>query len=198
MLESVTPYTRIILPGIICLVLMLVFADRVQPVLNAVLLKIRAALYWFACTAMIVMLLTISSQVITRYGFGYTPEWSEEVARYLFVYVVFLGSALIMGESGHLAVEFLPNRYKGTRFGTVLRLLRLICGYLFVGILFTQGYKMAEIMTFQTSPGLDIPMSYIYAVIPVSAVLMLLYVIRDTLWFRTGSEAPDAGKNTKN
>ena len=170
--------------------------DNMLAALNVVLLKIRAALYWFACTAMMVMLLTISSQVITRYGFGYTPEWSEEVARYLFVYAVFLGSALIMGESGHLAVEFLPNHYKGTPFGHMLRLLHLICGYLFVGILFTQGYRMVEVMTFQTSPGLDIPMSYIYAVIPVSAVLMLLYMIRDTLLFCTGREAIGAEKKT--
>jgi TRAP-type C4-dicarboxylate transport system permease small subunit len=198
MLESVAPYSKIICLGIICFVLMVVTADRVLPVLDVVLRKIRAALYWFACAAMMVMLLTISVQVITRYGFKYTPEWSEEVARYLFVYVVFLGSALIMGESGHLAVEFLPNRYKGTPFGAMLRLLRLVCGYLFVAILFTQGYKMAEVMTFQTSPGLDIPMSYIYAAIPLSAVLMLLYMIRDTLWFCTGREALDAEKKTKN
>jgi TRAP-type C4-dicarboxylate transport system permease small subunit len=80
----------------------------------------------------------------------------------------------------------------------VLRLLRLVCGYLFVGILLTQGYKMTEKMTFQTSPGLDIPMSYIYAVIPVSAVLMLLYMIRDTLLFCAGKEVLDAEKKTKN
>jgi TRAP-type C4-dicarboxylate transport system permease small subunit len=157
--------------------------------LDAILAKVRTVLYWFSFAAMMVMLLTIFSQVITRYGFGYTPQWSEEVARYLFVYVVFLGSALIMGESGHLAVEFLPNHFKGARIGTALRALSLVCGYLFVAILLTQGSRMVQTMTFQTSPGLEIPMSYVYAVIPVSAVLMALYLVRDTIRLFKGEEA---------
>ena len=149
--------------------------------LDKLLSKVRSVLYGFSCIAMMIMLITIFSQVISRYFFGYTPEWSEEVARYLFVYVVFLGSALIMGESGHLAVEFLPNRYQGKPFGKFLSILSLICGYLFVLILMFQGAKMTEVMTFQESPGLGISMSYIYAVIPVSSVLMMLYLFRDTL-----------------
>ena len=149
--------------------------------LDKLLKGIRSVLYWFSFVAMMVMLVTIFAQVITRYGFSYTPEWSEELARYLFVYVVFLGSALIMGESGHLAVEFLPNRFKGTVFGKLLAALALLCGSLFVLILLVQGAKMTAVMTFQESPGLGISMSYVYAVIPVSAVLMMLYLIRDTL-----------------
>ena len=156
--------------------------------LDALLAKVRSVLYWFSFVAMMVMLVTIFAQVITRYGFGYTPEWSEELARYLFVYVVFLGSALIMGESGHLAVEFLPNHFKGTVIGKLLKLLSLACGYLFIGILMTQGAKMTQVMTFQESPGLEISMSYIYAVIPISGSLMLLYLIRDTLRFLKGED----------
>ena len=156
--------------------------------LDTILGKVRSVLYWFSFAAMMVMLVTIFAQVITRYGFSYTAEWSEELARYLFVYVVFLGSALIMGESGHLAVEFLPNHFKGTLVGKLLVLLSLVCGYVFVGILFFQGSKMTQVMTFQVSPGLEISMSYIYVVIPISATLMLLYLIRDTLRFIKGDE----------
>ena len=156
--------------------------------LDKLLDKTRSVLYGFSCVAMMVMLVTIFAQVITRYGFGYTAEWSEELARYLFVYVVFLGSALIMGDSGHLSVEFLPNHFKGTFIGKLLTLLSLVCGYLFVGILLTQGSKMVQVMTFQESPGLEISMSYVYAVIPVSASLMLLYLIRDTIRFVKGED----------
>ena len=149
--------------------------------LDKILAKVRTVLYWFSCVAMMVMLVTIFAQVITRYCFDYTPEWSEELARFLFVYVVFLGSALIMGESGHLAVEFLPNRFKGKPFGKFLEILVMVSSYVFVLILLVQGAKMTQIMTFQESPGLEISMSYVYAVIPVSSVLMLLYLVRDTI-----------------
>jgi TRAP-type C4-dicarboxylate transport system permease small subunit len=138
-------------------------------------------LYGFSVVAMSVMLVIIFAQVVTRYLFNYTPEWSEELARFLFVWVVFLGSALIMGESGHLAVQFLPDKFKGTAFGTVLDVVINVCGYVFIGLLLTQGWKMTSIMTFQRAPGLDIPMSWVYVIIPVSCVLMLLYLFRETL-----------------
>ena len=85
-------------------------------------------------------------------------------------------------------LEFLPNHFKGTFVGKLLKLLYLVCGYLFVAILLTQGTKMAQVMSFQTSPGLEISMSYIYAVIPISGSLMLLYLIRDTLRFLKGED----------
>jgi TRAP-type C4-dicarboxylate transport system permease small subunit len=151
---------------------------------------LRSVLYWFSFSAMLLMLTLIFVQVVTRYCFGYTAEWSEELARFLFVWVVFLGSALIMGESGHLAVEFLPLHYKGKLFGKVLEIIINVASYAFILLLLVQGAKMTKIMTFQTSPGLDISMSYVYAVIPVSCALMLLYVIRDTVRIIKGIYTP--------
>ena len=148
--------------------------------MDKLLKGVRTVLYGFSVVAMSVMLIVIFAQVVTRYSFGYTPEWSEELARFLFVWVVFLGSALIMGESGHLAVQFLPDKFKGTTFGTALDIIINLAGYVFIILLLTQGWKMTSIMTFQRAPGLDIPMSWVYAIIPVSSILMLLYLFRET------------------
>ncbi|MFA6505868.1 MAG: TRAP transporter small permease [Treponemataceae bacterium] len=147
--------------------------------LNAV----RTVLYWISVVSMALMLALIFVQVVTRYIFGYTWEGGEEVARYLFVWTVYLGSALIMGEGGHLAVEFLPNKLAGTKAGFFLRLFIQLCGYIFVVHMFTQGSKMTSTMMFQTSPALEIPMGAVYAVIPLSALLLFLYMIRDTIVF---------------
>ena len=141
----------------------------------------RAVLYWFSVAAMSVMLVVIFAQVVSRYVFSWTPEWSEELARYLFVWVVFIGSALIMGESGYLAVQFVPNHFKGTATGRFLEIVINLSGYVFILILFTQGAKMTRVMTFQMSPGMEIPMSWVYAVIPLSSALMLLYLVKDTV-----------------
>jgi len=149
--------------------------------MDKLLKGVRSILYGFSVVAMSVMLVIIFAQVVTRYLFNYTPEWSEELARFLFVWVVFLGSALIMGESGHLAVQFLPDKFKGKAFGTILDVIINVCGYVFIILLLTQGWKMTSIMTFQRAPGLDIPMSWVYVIIPVSCVLMLLYLFRETL-----------------
>lgn len=127
------------------------------------------------------MLGLIFFQVVTRYFFGHTFEWSEELARFLFVWVVFLGSALIMGESGHLAVQILPTKFKGTASGLVLEIFINLCSYAFTMLLLIQGAKMTSVMTFQVAPGLGISMSVVYSIIPISAFLMILYLIKDTI-----------------
>ena len=151
---------------------------------------LRSVLYWFSVAAMSVMLVVIFAQVVSRYVFNWTPEWSEELARYLFVWVVFIGSALIMGESGHLAVQFVPNHFKGTATGRFLEIVINLSGYVFILILFTQGAKMTRVMTFQMSPGMEIPMSWVYAVIPLSSALMLLYLVKDTVRIVRGWSGP--------
>jgi len=153
---------------------------------------LRALLYWISVASMGVMLVIIFAQVIFRYFFGHSFEWSEELARFLFVWVVFLGSALIMGEGGHLAVRMLPEKFKGRPLGFALEIFINLCSYTFILLLFTQGWKMTSIMTFQTAPGMGIPMSWVYAILPVSAVLMLCYLFKDTL--RIFREIAAAGK----
>ena len=152
---------------------------------------LRSVLYWFSVAAMSVMLVVIFAQVVSRYVFSWTPEWSEELARYLFVWVVFIGSALIMGESGHLAVQFVPNHFKGTATGKFLEIVINLSGYVFILILLTQGAKMTRVMTFQMSPGMEIPMSWVYAVIPLSSALMLLYLIKDTVRIFKSRSGPE-------
>ena len=146
-----------------------------------ILNSVRKSLYWISVVSMMIMLLIIFFQVITRYIFGHSFEWSEEIARFLFVWVVFLGSALIMGESGHLAVRMLPERFKDTTAGFVLEIFINFCSYVFILMLIVQGSKMTSTMTFQTAPALGISMSWVYCIIPISGFLMLLYLIKDTI-----------------
>ena len=142
---------------------------------------VRTILYSISVGAMLAMLGIIFLQVITRYFFGHTYEWSEELARFLFVWVTFLGGALIMGESGHLAVQLLPSKLQGKVAGLVLDVFINLCSYVFILLLIFQGSKMVAVMTFQESPGLGLPMSWVYMVMPASGVLMMLYLFKDTV-----------------
>jgi len=149
--------------------------------MDSVFRLIRKILYGISVTSMLVMLAIIFFQVISRYLLGFSFEWSEELARFLFVWAVFLGSALIMGEDGHLAVELLPRLLNGKKTGLVLDVFINACGYVFILLLIVQGWLMTETMTFQESPGLGIPMSWVYVIMPISGVLMLLYHLKDTM-----------------
>ncbi len=149
--------------------------------MNTLFKGLRTSLYWLSVAAMATMLALIFLQVVTRYVFGFTFDWSEEVARFLFVWVVFLGSALIMGETGHLAVRFLPDALSGKLAGLILESAINLLSYVFIYLLVFQGGKMMTAMSFQTTPALGISVSWIYATLPVSGLLMALYLTRDTL-----------------
>lgn len=123
-----------------------------------------------------VMLLLVFAQVITRYVFNYTPYFGEELARYLFVWVVFLSLPLVARYGGHMCIETLTSRVKGATL-KFLNILADIFTIIFLGIMVWCGIQMVMRTSYQTSPAMMIPMSWVYAVIPFGCAVMLLYTI---------------------
>ncbi|MBN1827838.1 MAG: TRAP transporter small permease [Deltaproteobacteria bacterium] len=140
---------------------------------------LRKLLFVISVTGMGLMLALIFMQVINRYVLGFVFSWTEELARFLFVWVVFIGGALIMGEDGHMAVKLLPEILKKTKAGLILDIVISIASAAFVLIMIFYGTRMSKMMMFQTAPGLGIPMGIVYAIIPVSGLLMLFYLIQN-------------------
>lgn len=144
--------------------------------MKALLDKLDAALKWLVILANGGMLLLVFAQVISRYGFGYTPSYGEELARYLFVWVVFLSLPLVARHGGHMCIETITSRVRGTTL-RILNILADICSMAFLGIMVWQGILMVERTSFQTSPAMQIPMSWVYVVIPFGCGVMLLHVV---------------------
>lgn len=122
------------------------------------------------------MLLLVFAQVISRYLFHYTPYFGEELARYLFVWVVFLSLPLVARYGGHMCIETLTSRVKGA----TLKLLNIIADIftiVFLCIMVWCGIQMVMRTSFQTSPAMMIPMSWVYVVIPFGCAVMLLYTV---------------------
>lgn len=129
-----------------------------------------------ACTA--VMLTVVFAQVITRYCFGYTPSWGDELARYSFVWTVFLSLPLLARAGGHMCIETLTNRVHGQ----VLKICRIVADIFtacFLVVMVWHGGRMVMLSRFQTSAAMEIPMCYVYIVIPVGCFIMLLYTIEN-------------------
>lgn len=120
------------------------------------------------------MLLLVFAQVISRYVFNYTPYFGEELARYLFVWVVFLSLPLVARYGGHMAIETLTSRVKGGAL-KFLNITADIFTIIFMGVMVWYGVVMVMRTSYQTSPAMQIPMSWVYAVIPFGCAVMLLY-----------------------
>ena len=132
---------------------------------------------------MMIMLFIIFLQVIFRYVFQYSLTFSEELARYLFTYTVFFGTATLARENGHIIIGTLTQKLKGN-IAKYTKIVAYICTLLFVIILFYQGLRMVMLTSFQTSAALRISMSYVYLAIPVASFVMfcnILILIVDTL-----------------
>lgn len=141
-------------------------------------------LEWFLKALVIIgnglMLLLVFGQVITRYIFNYTPSFGEELARYLFVWVVFLSLPLVAKYGGHMAIETITSRVHGATL-KFLNIMADLFTIIFLCIMVWCGIQMVIRTNYQTSPAMMIPMSWVYAVIPFGCAVMLLYVVMNLI-----------------
>lgn len=141
--------------------------------MDKILAPIEKCMRWMIIFLTGFMLLWVFVQVITRYCFGYTPSYGEELARYAFVWLVFLCLPIVAKSGGHMAIEFVTIRVKGQ----VLRGITILAETfttVFLLIMVVGSMEMVTSMSYQTSPALQISMSYIYIVVPFGCCIMLL------------------------
>lgn len=138
--------------------------------------QINKYLKWATIISITIMLFIIFLQVIFRYVLHNSLTFSEELARYLFVWTVFLGSAVVARENGHIVVGALVQKLKGKK-AKYTKITAYIFTMIFVAILFFQGLKMMRLCSFQHSPALGISMSWVYLAIPIATFVMFCNVL---------------------
>jgi TRAP-type C4-dicarboxylate transport system permease small subunit len=117
------------------------------------------------------LLTTLFLQVFTRFVVRDPLSWTEEVARYLYVYVVFLGSSAAVSDRSHVAIDFLVLRLPALP-RLVVALLVNLCVLSVLGNLFYWGIRATQRQLNIPLVVLDIPYAWVYVVIPVTALLM--------------------------
>ena len=112
-------------------------------------------------------------QVIMRYVFGNALTWSEELARFLFLWETWLGIAYATKRQSQLRITMIRDRLPGTS-KRIVEIIVMIAWFCFSTFLVYKGFDMcARIAALgQRSTALRIPMQFIYAGIPVGATLM--------------------------
>jgi len=118
----------------------------------------------------------VVSQVFCRYVLESPLDWTEEAARYTAVWAGLLGAALGVRSNTHFRVLLLVNRFgEGTR-RAVEQVCRVIITVMLLVIVWTSIRYVLDIGSIQESPGLQISMAWLYSVVPVSTVLMLIFM----------------------
>jgi TRAP-type C4-dicarboxylate transport system permease small subunit len=121
-----------------------------------------------------VMFVSILIGVLDRFVLGIGLPWPEELARFLLVWGSLLSAAIAAKRSAHFQLTIIV-RYLGTAGAIVMDVIAIAALVVVIGY----GVQFAWIFRVQTSPALGISMSWVYAAAPVSAALIVGYLVRD-------------------
>jgi len=137
------------------------------------------------------MVLIVTWQVFSRAIFNAAPPWSEEVSLILMIWVGFLGLAIGFRERAHIAVGIFVDRLPE---GAQRWVQRLVYGLIFAfGLyLLVQGWQFTLQTSRATLPSTGLPRSALYAVMPISGLMVCVYAALQALGVRTEKER-DAG-----
>lgn len=125
-----------------------------------------------------VLVFLVCLQVTMRYFFHTGLTWSEEVARFLFLWLVWLGAAYAAKRGSHLRIEAFVQKLSPKSRSNV-ELVALLIWIVFSAFLTWKGAELTMILVKrrQLSPILEIRMAWAYAAVPVGAGLMLLRLL---------------------
>jgi TRAP-type transport system small permease protein len=126
---------------------------------------------WLSLALFWLLGLTVLHQFVTRYVFNDAAAWTEEIARYLLIGVVFVGSSVAVYRNNHIQVDFL-YRYLPARLG---RVLSLAVDVLRLGIFLTLVLLLAQMM--RRLGGYEmtvvaVPMNAVYGVCELGLIMM--------------------------
>ena len=147
---------------------------------------------WIAFVIFWSLAFIVFLQFFTRYVLNDSLSWTEEIARYGLMWIVFIGGIMVTRRNTHIAVELLANVMKpGLLRASLLALVDFIkLGFL--GLLAYLSWTITERMGLQRMTVFDLPMSYVYAGVAVGCIFMFVRQVQN-VWrnARAGWRKPD-------
>jgi len=125
----------------------------------------------FALTTL--MFLMVFLQVIFRYTIDVPFSFSEELARYLMVWIVCIGASGAYGQGMHIGVNLFTGLLPAVGQKWVARMVHLAVGGL-MGVIIFEGGRLSYLLAGQISPAMEIKMTWPYLAVPVGAFLILI------------------------
>lgn len=131
---------------------------------------------WAVIALLAAMSVIVFANVCLRYLTNFSLIWAEEVARYLMIWMTFLGAGLALRMGGHVAVtnlhDFMPVPVR-----RVVRALIAAALFCFFAAMVWFGHDYMTRMGRQLTPATRVPFAYIYAAMPVGFVLLIAHFV---------------------
>ena len=143
--------------------------------------KIDLYLGYILALIMGVMVLNVLWQVFTRFVMGSPSSFTDELARYLMIWIGVSGAAYVSGRRMHVAIDLLPLRLHKEKQLKLKIFVNCIVILFCLAALVVGGLRLVYITYIldQHSPALQIPLAVVYAIIPISGLLIIYYKSSD-------------------
>ncbi|WP_432627857.1 TRAP transporter small permease [Brotaphodocola sp.] len=136
-------------------------------------------------TAMIVLfvLMTVigTYQIVTRYCFNRPSTVSEELLTYSFTWMALLASAYVFGKRDHMRMGFLADQISGPARKILEAASDIMTFLLAAVVMLYGGSAITKLTMIQKTASLQVPMAYIYVMVPISGVLIMIFSIMNLI-----------------
>jgi TRAP-type C4-dicarboxylate transport system permease small subunit len=138
--------------------------------------RINAVLKFVIVLMLVVAFIALILQVLSRFVFRFPLTWSEELSRYLLIWITFIGASLAMRYQRLIRIEAAVNLLPEKLRKAVLAVAGLAV-VVFCAIVFRYSLDLLQVVSRQSSPSLHLSMSIPYLAIPTGCVLIILNTI---------------------
>lgn len=121
--------------------------------------------------------------VFTRYVMGEQAKWTEELARYLLIWVSMLGAAVAFGTKSHLGVDYFVGKFHPDVRKLMAVVTHLVVLFFALSVFLFGGWRVVSdaLIMEQTTPALGWKMGHVYLALPVAGIFMVLFTLENLI-----------------
>ncbi len=145
--------------------------------------KIDLILSRILVVLMVLMVFNVLWQVASRFILGSPSSFTDELARYLMIWIGILGAAFVSGRNQHVSIDVFVNKLSESNHKKVNLLVNILNIVFCTSTLIIGGGRLVYITNVlgQHSPALQVPLSLVYSIIPISGLLIVIYKVMDLI-----------------
>ena len=141
--------------------------------------RLDKSLAIFLSILMILLVFSVSWQVLSRYLLSVPASWTEELARFLLIWISMLGAAYAYRVGSHIGFDYLISKTTGQKARRLNQFTHFTCLVFAVAVLIIGGSALMQ-MTWelrQYSAAMGLPIAFVYSVIPLSGILIAVFAL---------------------
>ncbi len=145
------------------------FERRLKQVLNSIIV------FLFGSIVMVTIL-----QVFFRYCLNVPLMWTEELARYLFIWGILIASARGLEEGLHIGIEIVLDK-QSDKVRAIIKFFIYSIMIIFLVFVIYYGWVLVGKVITTKSPALHLPMSIVYLALPFSSIIWIIIILKEML-----------------